>query len=325
MVLSDAIRDYGDYCRHELGHTTSTYYSYISWLRNFNKWLETQDLNDPPVGEITASHIRRFSYSLSSRDLRPRTVRGALHAVRALFAFLHEQHLIETNPALEVRLPKKDAADRLTVTDEDLLKLLEATQRQRSNFRCIRDRAILSVLIYCGLRRKELLDLTFHSVNLADSSLLVQQGKGMKARTVYLCEEVKTALKTWLELRTSISCSHDALFTVEDKRRFGETTLTHMLEEIKAIAGMKDDPRVQPHSIRHAAATRLMRNGADLKSIQTFLGHSQLQTTAIYLHTDEHQARKIAPLAGLKSEETEISPLDEQKNRPYPWRRRLGR
>ena len=173
MKLSEAIRDYGDYCRHELGHTTSTYYSYVSWQRNFAKWLEGQELHDPNVREITAGVIRRFSYSLSARDLRPRTVRGALHAVRALFAFLHEHGMIEANPALDVNLPKKDAAARLTVTDEDLLKLLEATERQRYTFRCLRDKAVLSVLSHCGLRWKELLDLTLHSVNLADASLLV--------------------------------------------------------------------------------------------------------------------------------------------------------
>src|SRR5207248_3156001 len=73
----------------------------------------------------------------------------------------------------------------------------------------------------------------------------------------------------------------------------------------KAIAGFKGDPRIQPHSIRHAAATRLMRNGADIRSIQAWLGHSQLQTTAIYLHTDEEQVRKIAPLAGLRPPQAE--------------------
>ena len=148
----------------------------------------------------------------------------------------------------------------------------------------------------------------------------------MKARTVYLCDEASEALRTWLELRKAISTTHDALFVVEDKRRFGETTLAHMLDEVKAIAGMKDVPRIQPHSIRHAAATRLMRNGADLKSIQQWLAHTQLQTTAVYLHTDEQQARKIAPLAGLKaSEETPASPQDPKGRSPYQWRRRANR
>jgi hypothetical protein len=81
MVLSEAIGDYGEYARHKLGHTTSTYYSYVSWQRNFARWLAANGTCDPPVQEITAQVVRRYSYSLSGRNLRPRTIRGALHAL----------------------------------------------------------------------------------------------------------------------------------------------------------------------------------------------------------------------------------------------------
>jgi site-specific recombinase XerD len=303
MVLSEATRDYLQFARHELGHSPSTIVSYQSWLRHFARWLEENGSPDPRVSEISTQQVRRYMYALSARNLRPRTVRGALNAVRALFAYLKAEGAIAENMPLEVRLPKKDAATRLTVNDEDLERLLEATERQHSDFRCVRDRAVLSVLIFCGLRRQELIDLTVQALNLADQSLLVQQGKGKKSRTVYLCDEAQAALRDWLALRTTLKCAHDYLFVTEDRRHFGETSLPRMLEEIKAIAGLKGDPRIKPHSIRHAAATRLLRNGADIRSIQTWLGHSQLQTTAIYLHTDEQQVRRIAPLAGLKASE----------------------
>lgn len=303
MVLSEATRDYLQFARHELGHTDTTIVSYQSWLRQFARWLEENGAPDPGVNEISMQQIRRYMYGLSARNLRPRTVRAGLNAVRALFAYLKAEGAITENVALEVRLPKKDAATRLTVNDEDLVKLLEATERQRSDFRCVRDRAVLSVLIFCGLRRQELLDLTIQSLNLPDQALLVQQGKGKKSRTVYLCDEALAALRDWLALRSTLKCRHDYLFVTEDRRHFGETSLPRMLEEIKAIAGLKGDPRIKPHSIRHAAATRLMRNGADIRSIQAWLGHSQLQTTAIYLHTDEQQVRRMAPLAGLRTSE----------------------
>lgn len=299
MVLTDAIEEYGTYSRHELGHTTSTYYSYVSWQRNFAQWLEGQGFVDPPVREITTNLIRRYSYSLSGRNLRPRTVRGALHAIRALFKFLAEQGILSENPATEVRLPKKDAANRLLVTDEDLKKLLDAAGKQRSEFRCIRDHAVLAVLIFCGLRRSEVLDLRIQDVNLKDKALLVRQGKGQKSRTVYLCQEVLEPVREWLALRQKKGYTHDYLFCAENRQQLGENSLSNILEDVKAIAGLKDDPRIKPHSIRHAAATRLLRNGADIRSIQAWLGHSQLQTTAIYLHTDEEQVRKIAPLAGF--------------------------
>ena len=80
MVLSEAIRDHGDYLRHDLGHTTSTCYAYRSWQRNFLRWLDENGMPDPPVQEVTAGTIRRYAYSLSGRGLRPRTIRGVLHA-----------------------------------------------------------------------------------------------------------------------------------------------------------------------------------------------------------------------------------------------------
>lgn len=332
MVLSEAIQDYGEFMRHELGQAATTYHVYVSWQRNFARWLAETGIPDPPVTEISTSLIRRYSYSMSSRGLRPRTIRGVLHALRALFKYLHDQGAISSNPALEVRLPKKDAATRLTVGDEDLIRLLEATGRQRTDFRCVRDRAILSVLIFCGLRRQELLDLTVEAVNLPDRSLLIQQGKGAKSRVVYLCEEALSAMREWLAMRQQTACRHQYLFIGETRARLGEVGLRTMLEEIKAIAGLKDDPRIKPHSIRHAAATRLMRNGADIRSIQTWLGHSQLQTTAVYLHTDEQQCRKIAPLAGFRPERTssEVSPERERPRTATPQRapfsrRRLAR
>jgi site-specific recombinase XerD len=317
MHLSEAIRDYCDYARHELGHTTTTHLTYQSRLRHFLRWLAQNGVEDPPVGEVTPALIRRYSYSLSGRNLRPRTVRGALNAIRALFSYLVEAHVLTASPAAEVRLPKRDAATRLLVGDDDLARLLEAATRQRSEFRCLRDRAVLSVLIFCGLRRQELLDLTVQAVNLEERSLLIQQGKGQKSRTVFLCDEALEALRDWLVVRRGMRSPHDALFIVSDRRRFGETTLASMMEEVKAIAGLRGDARIKPHSIRHAAATRLLRNGADLRSIQAWLGHTQLQTTAVYLHTDEQQVKKIAPMASLRQPTTD-TPAEP---RPTPTRR----
>src|SRR5205823_4702239 len=115
---------------------------------------------------------------------------------------------------------------------------------------------------------------------------------------------------------------HDYLFIGLGRRRIGEITFAEIIEEIKAIAGMKGDPRIKPHSIRHAAATRLMRNGADIRSIQAWLGHADLQTTALYLHTDEHQVRKIADLAGLQPPELAGSQEPEHPKRKDYYRQR---
>jgi len=322
MVLSEAIRDYREYARHEQGYTPTTLLSYQSWQRNFARWLGENGFPDPPLQDVSGGLIRRYVYARSGRNLRPRTVRSAMNAVRALFAYLVQVGAVSENPALEVRMPKNDAATRLIVSDEDLTKLLAAAERQHSDFYSLRDRAVLSVLIFCGLRRQELLDLAVQDVNLAEASLLVQQGKGKKSRTIFLCEEALLAMREWLAFRARLKCSHDSLFVTENRRPFGEVSLPKMLEEVKAIAGLKGDPRIKPHSIRHAAATRLLRNGADIRSIQAWLGHSQLQTTAIYLHTHEEQVRKIAPLAGIRAPEPPKPLTSEAETRAAYHRRR---
>jgi site-specific recombinase XerD len=303
MTFSEAIDDYRAYGRHELNHSQATYYSYIATYQQVARWFAEAGYPDPRIEGITPQLLRRYYFSITSQNLRPRTIRGKLVALRALFGYYTAQGVIAENPMLAIKLPRLDAAQRLLVSDDDLQRLLEAAERQRTDFRCARDRAILSVLIFCGLRRAELLALECRHVNLADGTLLVQQGKGKKSRAIPLCQEVLSALRDWLAIRDALPCRHPYLFVGEGRRRVAEQGLARMLEEIKAIAGMRGDRRVLPHSIRHAAATRLLRNGADMKSIQTWLGHSDLKTTAIYLHSDEQQIRAVADLAGFNRQQ----------------------
>lgn len=98
MLLSEAIRDCRDYLRHELGNSFNTAGTYAAAQRQFARRLEEQGLPDPPVEQITANLVRRYSYSLSARQLRPRTVRSAMHGLRALFAFLQEMGLVPEQP-----------------------------------------------------------------------------------------------------------------------------------------------------------------------------------------------------------------------------------
>jgi site-specific recombinase XerD len=300
MRLSEATRDFLQHMEHGVGHTYRTVVSYRSKCKLFAGWLKDQGFDDPPVDEITETMIRRHIYAQSTRKLRPRTIRCSLCAIRSLFRYLVEEGAVAENPAEKVAMPKKDAAQRRLVDSETLEKLMEATQRQHSDFRCLRDGALLGVLVYCALRRQEVLDLKVSDVNVADKSLIVQQGKGRKQRLVSLCPEVLAALREWLPVRERQGCKHDYLFTTEWRRRVGQNTLAKILEQIKAIAGLKNDPRIKPHSIRHACATRIHHNGADVVSIQKFLGHSDPKTTLIYLHTDDDRVRSIAHLASFR-------------------------
>jgi site-specific recombinase XerD len=300
MVLSEAGADFLAYCAAERGHTPATIKAYRQGIRRFREWLQAQGHGDPEIREITPTLARKYLYHLDGLGLRPRTRHHLFLPLRALYRMLVEHGATETNPFLEVRLPKKDAADRLLVTDGELMALFEAASRQADPLRAARDQAVLAAMIFCGLRRAELLDLRLGDISVAEGTLLVRMGKGQKSRRIWLCEEAKGAFARWLERRPP--CKHDYLFIVDYSRRLAVNGLKVVLDTVKAIAGYRDAPNITCHSIRHAAATRLMRNGADLSSIQHFLGHCQLATTAIYLHTDEQQLQKIAGLASFRAE-----------------------
>ncbi len=181
MTLSEAIDDYRNCARHELGHSRSTFNSYSSKLRQFAHWLADNGHADPPIHEISKETIRRYYFHLANQRMRPRTIASTLHALRCLWSYLVKQEVLEQNVAALIRIPKLDASSRKTISDEEVERLLEATGRQTSDFRCVRDRAILSTLIFGALRRQELLDLQFDDVNLEARVLVDPAGEGIEA------------------------------------------------------------------------------------------------------------------------------------------------
>lgn len=307
MLLRDIIEDYHDHIKVEVGLTPRTCECYRVWLRHYSRWLTHNGQEAPMLEDFNVANLRKFLYYLVSTKHRPRTIRAAFFPLRGLGKYLVEQGALEDNPALVIKLPKLDAAQRDLVTDDEVRALLAACERQASPRRVALSRAMVSVLVYAGLRRQECLDLRVGDANFAEKSLLVRQGKGQKARTVYPHPECLLAIRDWLALRPR-NCKHDWLFALDTNRRIAHGGLTHMLRELKAIAGLADHDNIQPHSLRHNCATRLLKAGADMRSIQAFLGHSLLTTTSIYLHTDEHQLRKISSLGGLEPKPNVVEP-----------------
>jgi|SRR5579884_628195 len=300
MKLFDAFQDYFRFIQHEQGVTQATLETYKSWLRHFYRWLEANGYPEPTLDAFSTTTLRRFLYDISGRGYRPRTIRGIFHPLRRFGAFLMAQGVLTENPVSALTMPKKDAAQRLTVSDEEIRQLLDACERQHNPRQVALSRAVLAVFVYAGLRRTELCDLKVGDVDLREKSITVRSGKGRKSRRVFLCADAVDALSAWLTVREK-DCQVDYLFMFDRKRRIHEVGLKNMLEQIKAIAGLAGKENIKPHSLRHACATRLLRAGANLRDIQAFLGHSSLQITSIYLHSDEHQLRNIAHLSALQS------------------------
>jgi site-specific recombinase XerD len=329
MKLYDSMLDYMDYLDHEQGVTRDTIETYKSWLRHFHRWLEANGHPDAGLDVFNVTVLRRFLYTLSGRGYRPRTIRGVFHPLRGLGEHLIRNGIITENPARVIRMPKMDAAQRDEVSDQEITLLLEACDRQRTPKQIAFARAVMAALVYGGLRRQEMLDLKMGDVDLNEGSILVRQGKCRKSRKVFICKAGTDAVREWLAVRPK-DCDHDWLFAYDRKRRLHERGLATLLDTLQCAAGLRERPPIRCHSLRHAAATRLLRNGANLKDISAFLGHSGLVITSAYLHTNEHQARSIAELTDLQATQRQSAteshkPLTRSDKQERPRLHRVAR
>ncbi len=331
MKLADCITDYLNHIRHERNLAKSTCLHYQCWLRHFTDWLDANGYPDANLDAFSVPVLRRYQYHKAKAGARPRTIHSAFHAVKGLGEFLVTNGLLDVNPCKLLTMPKKDAAIRMVVTDADVAALFDATERQRTARQVALYRAVLCVLAYGGLRREEACSLHLTDVDLADKSLLVRSGKGSKSRRVFVCIEAVNALREWLAVREP-DCTGDWLFMYDRARRVHHTGIANLIETLKATAGLKENEAIKPHGLRHWCLTNLMRNGANLKDVQQFAGHADLQTTARYLHSSEEQLRNISELTALRP--TSAQPKDDgkiirlpqrQPERERPRSRRIAR
>ena len=131
MQFSQAIEAYIAYIKYQRRLSPNTVAGYQAWLRNFEKWLKENGYSEPAVSDLTTPLLMRFCQSMSERQKRPRTIRSAFSPIQSLGTFLVEQGILSENPAPKVKLPKKDAAIRQLVTDQEVGRLLDACERQR--------------------------------------------------------------------------------------------------------------------------------------------------------------------------------------------------
>lgn len=225
--LSQSIDAYLLYIKHEQKVARSTYLCYASWLHHLQRWLTATGYGDDPDFDVfNTATLRRYMYYLSSeRKHRPRTLRGAFLPIKGLAKLLCTNGTIEADPTSPLTMPKKDAAIRLLLTDTDIQALLDGCDRQRSSKLVALSRAVVSLLVYGGLRAGELMDLALGDVSRecdtdnprGKTRIFVARGKGSKSRTLYAPLSVLAAVTEWLTFRPA-DCAHDHLFHTDRAR-----------------------------------------------------------------------------------------------------------
>ncbi len=306
MKLEGAVKQFLKHLELERGCTIRTVEAYTSDWRIFMKYLEEAGI-EPHSSNVSTVIIRRYISWLVENGYRPASVQRRVSAISSLWKWLIGYEYATINPCEGVVLPKKSRRAPAVLTMDEARRIL-VTAEEHSNVRtAFRNRAIMHVLLFCGLRRQELLDLKLTDVDLRSRWLKVQNGKGQKGRSIPLVAEVAEALKDWLEFRPPVH--HDYLFTGIGGARLGKNGLIGMFRRAAAKAGVLRKG-VSLHTLRHTFASLLVQHGCDLVAIKEALGHSDLSTTSIYLHLDashlQEGLRKHPLSSGMIGSSTQV-------------------
>jgi len=266
----------------ELARTSSsphTLEAYGTDLRQFLEYLSPPETAPPEPQAIDLLTLREWLAGLYRDELTAVTIRRKLAALRGLFRFMLREGVVRINVARLVRTPKAPKKLPEIMTAEQANTLLDgvATRQMERPFP-ERDRAIFELLYGCGVRVSELAGLDLHDLDRAERWLRVR-GKGRKERQVPLPGKAADALERYLAARPVVR-DQPAVFM---NHRGGRLTRRGIEGIVKLYATyVGGDPSIHPHSFRHAYATHLLADGADLRAIQELLGHARLSTTQKY-------------------------------------------
>ena len=276
----DFIKEFLTYIQVEKGLAQHSVASYERDLSRLEAWA-TQNRKD--VLELTRADLRKWIASLSREGLAPTSIARAVSATRGFYKFLMLDGHIKNHPAEDLDTPQRFSYLPKFLTEEEINRLLAAPDV--STLEGIRDRAILETMYASGLRVSELVNLKQADVDLL-AGLIVCHGKGNKERRVPLGKSAIHWLQQYAAAKAEYGKQTSPHVFLQRGKPFTRHLAWAMIKRQAEQAGIKN---VSPHTLRHSFATHLLQHGADSRSVQALLGHSDISTTQIYTHiTDVH-------------------------------------
>jgi integrase/recombinase XerD len=244
------------------------------------------------IGSAQTDDLRGYLARLRERGFQAASVARRLSAIRQFYRFLYAERYRHDDPAVIIEGPRRGRALPKVLSIAEVDRLLgaarAATERAAlplARLRALRLLCLLEVLYATGLRISELTQLPATAATLDDRMLIIR-GKGGKERLAPLNKAAKTVMREYLDLRAQIGRAAQSQWLFPSFGESGHLTRQHVARELKRLAcaaGLKPD-RISPHVLRHAFASHLLQNGADLRVVQTLLGHADISTTQIYTH-----------------------------------------
>ena len=277
--MEDEIKEFITYIKLEKKLSNNTIINYELDLNNYINYLEEHNINS--LNKVTLDDINDYLKELSINKMNPRSIRRHITTIKEFHKYLMKFKKVDKNVSINIDTIKITKKLPNVIDHDDMNKILDVKLDNPFHYR---DKAMLELMYGSGLRVSELVNLTIYNIDFQNKLILIE-GKGNKERIVPMSDYSYDALKDYLDIRNSLikpGKSEDKLFL----NNHGEGITRHGFNYIlKNILKDKDiNNNITPHSLRHTFATDLLNNGADLRSIQELLGHSDLTTTRIYTH-----------------------------------------
>jgi len=276
---------YLDYLAVEKGLAKNSLASYGTDLRRFGTWL-----NERPLDGVKRQDVVRYFQSLRSSGISARSVARSLAALRGFFRFLVRERHLKHDPTENVDNPKLWTNLPKSLQPSEVEALLAAPDLETPDG--LRDAAMLELLYATGLRVSELIRVKLEDLVL-DAGFLRTFGKGSKERIVPFGDTARKAIAVYMERgRPVFNRKNDPhLFLTNRSRPMSRQTFWMKIVKYARQAGIRS--HISPHVLRHSFATHLLENGADLRSVQLMLGHSDISTTQIYTHVSRARLQKL--------------------------------
>ena len=279
----DFLREFLSYIQVEKGLSRNTLQSYARDLARLQSWAAK---NGKEVAELERKHLREWIASMSREGLAPSSVTRAVSAARSFFRFLMLDGHLKRHPAEDLSTPQRNSYLPRFLTEDEIERLLAAPDT--STDEGVRDRALFELMYATGVRVSEVVGLQVVNVDL-QTGLVSCHGKGNKQRRVPIGKAAIHWIQKYLSVRQRLGSESKPHLFLHRGRVMTRQTAWAIIKQHAATAGVPD---ISPHTLRHSFATHLLQHGADSRSVQALLGHSDISTTQIYTHITDMHMRK---------------------------------
>lgn len=285
--MDQSIKDFKTYLISQRNYSQNTVRAYMNDLGEFSEYIAEKKVK---VGKANTKLINDYVSTLHKKNSKS-SISRKISTLRSFYSYLLKRGIISKNPAKFIDTPKTQTKLPVFLSVDEIFKLVDTKSKGKGNKTLLlRDKAILELLYSSGLRVSEIADAKLSNLQMSDSILKVT-GKGNKERVIPIGSKAIEAIKEYLEARETLKPESENIFLNSKGKAITTRSISRIVKKYSLQSGIYKN--VSPHVLRHTFATHLLGGGADLRSIQKMLGHSNLSTTQRYTHITIEQIMKI--------------------------------